>query len=262
MVSSIGSSSYSNYAFSRPDPAQMAGKLFSKLDTKGQGYLSETDLQSAFNQMFTAATGSSATSTSSAATSGTDSEASQLFKTLDSDGNGQVTKSEFTSGLQKLADALDSQAASSRMGQAQGAGGMPPPPPPQGDGDGDGDDGVSGAGFTKDQLTSQLQQIGDTDSQRSGLISKIVANFDKADTNGDGKVSAQEAMAYDRSTRSDGSATTSTNGTSDSASSATGQLSDARLMHRVMELMRAYGVNGDTSGSATTAAGGITAVSA
>lgn len=256
MVSSIGSSSYSSYAVSRPDPAQMASKLFSKLDTKGQGYLSETDLQSAFNQMFTSATGGSSSASS---TSGTDSEASQLFKALDSDGNGQVTKSEFTSGLQKLAEALDNQASSSRMGQAHGAGGMAPPPPPQGDGDGDGGDGVSGAGLTKDQLTSQLQQIGDTDSQRSSLISKIVANFDKADTNGDGKVSAQEAMAYDRSSRSSGTAATAS---AEGTSSSSNQLSDARLLHRVMALMRAYDVNGDAAGNAATGSSGLTAVSA
>ena len=47
MVSSIGSFSSSAAGFTRSDPTQMASKLFSKLDTKSQGYIDESDLQSA-----------------------------------------------------------------------------------------------------------------------------------------------------------------------------------------------------------------------
>ena len=231
MVSSIGSySSASAMTHSRPDPAQMASKLFSKLDTKGQGFIEESDLQSAFNQAF-----SSATSGTSASTS-TDSSASALFKALDGDSDGQLTESEFSSSIQKLADALDSQAFSSRMGGAQGAGGMPPPPPPEDD-----------TGFTKDQLSSQLSEIGSTDSERSDLISRIVSNFDKADANGDGKVSMQEAMAYDQSSqsRSTSSSTTDTS----TASTTSSSQSDAALMHKLMELARAYGPGSDAFNS-------------
>ena len=230
MVSSIGSfSSASAMTHSRPDPAQMASKLFSKLDTKGQGFIEESDLQSAFNQAF-----SSATSGTSASTS-TDSSASALFKALDGDSDGQLTESEFSSSIQKLADALDSQAFSSRMGGAHGAGGMPPPPPPEDD-----------TGFTKDQLSSQLSQIGSTDSERSDLISKVVSNFDKADANGDGKVSMQEAMTYDQSSQS--RSTSSTTDTSTASTTSSSQ-SDAALMHKLMELARAYGPGSDAFNS-------------
>ena len=230
MVSSIGSfSSASAMTHSRPDPAQMASKLFSRLDTKGQGFIEESDLQSAFNQAF-----SSATSGTSASTS-TDSSASALFKALDGDSDGQLTESEFSSSIQKLADALDSQAFSSRMGGAHGAGGMPPPPPPEDD-----------TGFTKDQLSSQLSQIGSTDSERSDLISKVVSNFDKADANGDGKVSMQEAMAYDQSSQS--RSTSSTTDTSTASTTSSSQ-SDAALMHKLMELARAYGPGSDAFNS-------------
>ncbi|MBP8134432.1 MAG: EF-hand domain-containing protein [Zoogloea sp.] len=231
MVSSIGSySSASAMTHSRPDPAQMASKLFSKLDTKGQGFIEESDLQSAFNQAF-----SSATSGTSASTS-TDSSASALFKALDGDSDGQLTESEFSSSFQKLADALDSQAFSSRMGGAHEAAGMPPPPPPEDD-----------AGFTQDQLSSQLSQIGSTDSERSDLISRIVSNFDKADANGDGKVSMQEAMTYDQSSqsRSTSSSTTDTS----TASTTSSSQSDAALMHKLMELARAYGPGSDAFNS-------------
>lgn len=237
MVSSISSSSYgaSAMAMTRPDPAQMASKLFSKLDTKGQGYIEASDMQSAFNQIFGNAVSSSSSS----------SDSSALFNALDGDGNGKVTESEFSSGVQKLAEALDSQAFSSRMagaGGPGGAGGMPPPPPP----DGQQDD----TGFTKDELTSQLQEIGSTDTKRSSLISNIVNNFDKADTNGDGKVTRAEAMAYEQSTKNS-TATSSTGSTGSTGSTTAANQTDAMLAHRLMELMRAYGTDSTASASAT-----------
>lgn len=231
MVSSIsGYSSASAMAMTRPDPSQMASKLFSRLDTKGQGFIEQSDLQSAFSQVF-----------GNAASSQANDASSQLFSALDGDSNGKVTESEFSTGMQKLAEALDSQAFSSRMG---GAGGMPPPPPPGG--------GQDDAGFTQDELQSQLEEVGSTDSKRSSLISSVVENFDKADTNGDGKVSATEAMAYEQSTQS----STSGNSTSTGSASSSSQ-TDAMLAHRLMELMRAYG--GD---STTSAASGVLSVSA
>ena len=231
MVSSIsGYSSASAMAMTRPDPSQMASKLFSRLDTNGQGFIEQSDLQSAFSQVF-----------GNAASSQANDAGSQLFSALDGDSNGKVTESEFSSGMQKLAEALDSQAFSSRMG---GAGGMPPPPPPGG--------GQDDAGFTQDELQSQLDEIGSTDSKRSSLISSVVDNFDKADTNGDGKVSATEAMAYEQSTQS----STSGNSTSTGSASSSSQ-TDAMLAQRLMELIRAYG--GD---STTSAASGVLSVSA
>ena len=231
MVSSIsGYSSASAMAMTRPDPSQMASKLFSRLDTNGQGFIEQSDLQSAFSQVF-----------GNAASSQANDAGSQLFSALDGDSNGKVTESEFSSGMQKLAEALDSQAFSSRMG---GAGGMPPPPPPGG--------GQDDAGFTQDELQSQLDEIGSTDSKRSSLISSVVDNFDKADTNGDGKVSATEAMAYEQSTQS----STSGNSTSTGSASSSSQ-TDAMLAQRLMELMRAY--SGD---STTSAASGVLSVSA
>lgn len=222
MVSSIGSNSMASMAgMSRPDPSRMVSNVFSKLDTKGQGYIEASDLQSALSQI------------TSSASSSAESDSAALFKALDGDSDGKVTESEFSSSMQKLADALDSQAFGSRM-----AGAMPPPPPPGGD----------DAGFTQEELSSQLEEIGSTDSKRSGLISKVVDNFEAADANGDGKVSASEAMAYDRESSTDAGAST------DSTTAATtGAASEGALMHRLMELMRAYG-NDDASRSSSVVA--------
>lgn len=210
----------------RPDPAKMAEELFSKLDTTGQGYISKTDLQSALD--IASASASSSSSSSSSADS--------LFSQLDADGDGKVTKQEFTDTLKKLAEQLDNQFMSMRMRGGMQAGGMPPPPPPsQGDNKG---------GFTKDELSQQLSEIGSSDSKRSDLISKIANNFDKADTDGDGKVSFKEAIAFDQSVSSP-SASTSTDAT---ASTANTDL-DTKLMKQIMKLMQAYSIGGSAQAS-------------
>lgn len=175
-INSIGSTSNAYSAgmmqgMRKPDPAAMADNLFSKLDTSGQGYIEKTDLQSAF-----------------ASISDTETDVDSIFSQLDTDSDGKVTKDEFSNSISQLAQQLDEQYQSMRMqqGMAGMMGGMPPPP-------------ANDTGFTKDELTSQLDEIGSTDSARSTLISSIVENFDTADTDGDGKVNASEAMAYAQS---------------------------------------------------------------
>ena len=205
----------------RPDPAAFAEKLFSQLDSDSQGYIEQSDLQAAFSQI-----GASDESSGS----------SDLFKQLDSDGDGKVTKDEFTSALETISQQLDSQFDQMRMGGMQGAGQMPPPPPPADD-----------AGFTKGELQSQLTEIGSSDSRRSSLISDIVNNFDAADSDGDGKVSFQEAMGYDKSkgTASADSGTAATRSTESN--------DGMRLMMQIMRLAEAYGLNrGDSSTASTT----------
>jgi Ca2+-binding EF-hand superfamily protein len=193
-------------------------QLFAKLDTRSQGYLEKSDLVSAFSKI--AADGSSST-------------AEDVFAALDSDSDGKVTESEFSTTLTKLQEELDSQFNQMRLqghgGHGpQGMGGMPPPPPPQND-----------AGFTKEELSSQLEEIGSSDSERTSFISNVVNNFEAADADGDGKVTFAEAQAYNSASES-----TSETASSTSASSAN---SDAQVMFKIMQLMHAYGSFNDNS---------------
>lgn len=220
-IGSIGSSTSSMAMMQgmrpmrRPDPAEMAENLFSKLDTAGQGYIEKTDLQSAFDSIST----------------GTDVDS--LFTQLDTDNDGKVTKDEFSSNLSKLTEQFDQQFQDMRMEKAmQGMGGMPPPPPPADD-----------EGFTKEELTAQLEAVGSTDSQRSSLISSVIENFEAADTNSDGKVSFQEAMAYQESS---GSTSTST-----ASATASGEDAESQLMLQIMRLMQAYGLGAEDDNSAS-----------
>ncbi len=198
----------------RPSAEQMAAGLFSKLDTSNKGYIEQSDFETALSGM-SSSTGSLAS-------------ASEIFSQLDSDADGKVTQSEMTSGLQTLANSLDDQ-----FNQIRVQGGMPPPPPPQND-----------DGFTEDELTEQLSEIGNSDSARASLLNKIVENFDEADTDGDGKVSFQEAMAYDQSTSSASTtASPSQNSTADGTND--------RIFRQIMALVRAYGAP-DSTGDVST----------
>lgn len=190
----------------RPDPSKMADKLFSKLDTKGQGFIEKSDLQGAFDQV--------ASKSSSGNTPGVD----DVFKALDGDGDGKVTKQEMFDSVKKLADQLDSQFQSMRMsGGGMGRGGM-----------------------SKSDIASMLDSTGSA----SQKLTDLAQNFDTADTNQDGKISAQEAMAYQAS--------------NETASSTSGvQSSDAMIMARIMDLAASYGVfsqGGKTSSTISTAA--------
>jgi Ca2+-binding EF-hand superfamily protein len=212
-----------------------ASSLFSKLDTSNQGYLTKSDLESAFSNI-SSSSGSSSTSSTT--------NADNLFSALDSNGDSQVSKDELTTALESLASQLDNQFNSMRMGQ--GGGQMPPPPPSDGSGNASGIPSAPPAndsGFTKDQLTSQLSEIGSSDSQRSSFISNVVNNFDQADTDGDGKVTFQEAQALNQSLNAS-SSTGSTSSSSSGSSSNSSSTSQDQVLSQIMQLLQAYGVGG------------------
>jgi hypothetical protein len=143
-----------------------ADSVFSKLDTKKQGYIEKSDLQTAL-----AATGDG---------NGTQSgDVDGAFKALDGDGDGKVTKSELTAAMTKLSDQLNAQFDASRV-KGGGGGGMrpdgPPPGPPPG--------GAGGPG-------------GAASADSATGTSSTSSTTEPADTNGDGTVSAQEQAAYE-----------------------------------------------------------------
>ena len=186
----------------RPEPSKMADNLFSKLDTKGQGYIEKSDLQSAFDQV------------SSKNASGAGASVDDVFAALDGDSDGKVTKQEMSDSVQKLADQLDSQFQSMRMGKGGGMGMM---------------GGMAGAGgMTKGDISSMADSTGNS----AQMMDSLLANFDASDTDQDGKISAQEAMAFQDLTNQDLTQTAS-------ASSGT-QSSDAKIMQQIIELARSY----------------------
>jgi hypothetical protein len=137
--------------------SKWADSVFSKLDTKNQGYIEKSDLQSAL----------SATGDANAAQSD---DIDDAFSALDGDGDGKVTKSELTDAMTKLSDQLNAQFDASRThGGGMRPDGPPPGPPPGSAASTAGTGGTSGTSTTTEP----------------------------ADTDGDGTVSAQEQAAYE-----------------------------------------------------------------
>lgn len=223
-MSSIGAIGGSNYVTAqpvrraeRPDIAQTAKKLFSALDTTGQGFIQKADLQNAFKQ---------SSSTANPASSSSDS-VDDLFSALDTDNNGKVTQQEFTDSLQRLAgrDAQPSPGMAPPGGGMGGPGGTPPP--------GGGMGGPGGAPPPGGGMLGAQAPSGAASSKTSGLTT----SFDPADTNQDGTVSLQEALAYAQS-----------NANANSASSTDGQSANAsnrpELTRQIAQLAQAYGMGG------------------
>ena len=248
-ASGMAASLYGMQGAKRQNPTDMANQLFSKIDTAGKGSIEKTDLQAALAK---ASSGSTAVS----ATSNVD----ELFSAFDTDGSGKVTKQEFTDSLQKLSDQLEQQQQSRRiqdavaqagLGGAQGAGGgMPPPPPPSA-----GDE----AGMSKEQMSSKLSEVGSSDSQLSSLLSNTLKNFEAADANQDGKVSAQEALAYQKANEGSAAAAqtqTQNEQATGSTSTESANTTPAQMMRQVAQLFQAY------MGSQIAAASGSISVSA
>jgi Ca2+-binding EF-hand superfamily protein len=225
-------SSYSN----RPDPKEALQQLFNNLDTSGQGYIDQADLESLFQKV------SSSTETSNISTDQADIE--ELFTRLDADGDGKVTQEEFTNTLAEIDEQISNLFSDMRQSDAM-QGMMPPPPPPPPESV----EGEQDVGFTEEELIAQLEEADSSDTERTSLIEDIIANFEEADTDGDGRVNRQEAMAFDQSNN----ASEATTSASNADQTQTSLSSDEKLMLQLMRLVQAYdiGTNSDTDSSST-----------
>lgn len=132
-------------------------------------------------------------------------KADQLFSKLDANSDGTVTKEEFSSSINRLAEQLDQHYMHLRMyGEQAGK-----------------------TGFSRDDLT--------------GLASNLANNFNKADSDGDGKISIKEAVSFGK---------VNSTGSLSASSISPAETQNVELMLQVLRLMQAYGTNQiATSGS-------------
>lgn len=214
MVASISNnqSSVSNWADS----------IFSKLDTKNQGYIEKADLQSALG----------------AAGDGSDQSVNidSAFGALDGDDDGKVTKSELTDAMTKLSDQLNAQFDASRV-----SGGMQPPsgPPPGG--------GARGAG-----------SAGETEETRSTSSTYVAA----ADRDGDGTVSEEEQAAYDKKVASGETSTGSDGASGTAKADGPPQRDPIRELAHAMNLLKAYADSGTSAAATGSTASSSVSVEA
>lgn len=230
----------------KPDTDQFASDLFAKLDTKNQGYIDKSDLESAFSAIGSSSDSAAGNAADTAESS--TSTADALFDQLDTDQDGKVTASELANVLSQL----NAQADSSRgpLGGNMppppdgGEAGLPPGPPPA---DANGND----LGFTQDEL-SALASDSATDANAASLFSTLASNFSAADTNGDGRITHDEAMAYQQSQTTSTSASSDATSASATGTDASAALSDAQLMAQLFKLAQSYGIFGDDGSTNTT----------
>lgn len=193
--------------------SNLASELFSKLDTAGKGYLEQSDFSSLVSNLDQQLS---------------ETAAEEMFSALDQDSDGTVNADEFSKVFESL--------VYSAKGTIEGA--MPPPPPPP---------AVSEAedeGKTIEELTEIATTAAGTDSELAAAMQQLVENFDDADTNQDGVVTAEEARAY-----------------KESQSSASGESHITRkessieqtLAHTLRQLAQSYGMIGQQQSVAESA---------
>ena len=159
MVSSVsGAAGYSAAAMQGAQcgsgsrgPQALQEKLFSKLDVNNDGGIDQNELGQFLDYV----------SSSTGSTSQTDT--SQLFKTLDSDGDGTISKQELTDGSKKLFEELRTQLIGSQSGSASSS--------------------------TTDSTSATAATDESQDAKKQELFAKI-------DTNGDGSIDQSELGTF------------------------------------------------------------------
>jgi len=231
--------------------SNMAATLFARMDSENQGYIDKSQFEDSFSNTSTGKTSGNTPQTI---------DFSQIFATLDTDSDGKVTESEFSAGLQNIADQVDEQLGQLRMDQAMGQMPPPPPGPPSSSGEESTSSSISSlSGFSQDELEQQLAELtasgsnNTADTHRASLISSIVSNFSTADTDGNGKVSNAEAMAYAQANNlgpdekvSSISASSSSGTDSSTTSSTSTSDSELKLMLSILLLAQSYGTFGSS----------------
>ena len=233
--------------------SKWADAVFSKLDTKNQGYIEKSDLASALS-----ATGETESSDTSAL--------DDMFSAVDGDSDGKLSKSELTEAMTRVSDQLNAQFDASRV-----QGGMPPGPPPSGSSSEAGatdDTSVDAAGGTAaaaggpppgaTQGAGGPRGGGGPAASTSTDSTESADYVAAADTDGNGTVSDAEQAVYDKKLAS---GEIDKNGNSTEKAAAAGDSGKAREKDPVRELaqalhmLKAYAENGGGDASSASTAG-------
>lgn len=153
--------------------ASMSQDLFSSLDSDKSSGVDATEFSDAAKAL-----------ASKLGTTNSDDKTTKAFGSLDSNQDGTITQDELTSGVSAMFQAAMQQATGSM-----------PPPPPEG-GKGHHGKHKEDKGLTQEELTSISSDMATKDPQRASFMAKIAENFDAADSDKNGRVTRDEAMAY------------------------------------------------------------------
>lgn len=154
---------------------QAGDDLFGKVDSDGDGSVSQTELQALLEAM------------SGGTASKTGMSSDEVFSQLDADGDGSLSEAEFDAGRPS--------GAGGEAGGMQALGGMPPPPGGPGGASGN----SSAASYdpldtNEDGTVSAAERLaGSTSSVEQDAITAL---FNAIDTDGDASISASESKAF------------------------------------------------------------------
>jgi len=239
-----------------PSSSTSADDMFSKMDSDGNGKVTQEEMSATIQKIASELDGQSPRmrmqgdmppppppggAQGAQKSSSTDNSSSnQDIEPADANEDGTVSAKEALAyaASQASSDTSSTSSADAQLMQML-ADGMPPPPQQEGD-----------QGFTKDQLTSMSKDLSSTDSERSKVMSDIAANFDAADTDGDGKVNGSEARVFEDSKNASG-----TGNSTDTSSTSSASNADAQFMKQMVQLLKSYGFDqtAESSGFSTSA---------
>ncbi len=179
-ISAVGSASSAWADFSSSRASAMKDKMFSKVDSDGNGKVDKTELQGLLDKV-TEMSGNSL---------GT---AEDLFSKMDSNGDGSLSKDELDAGMKSLMPPPSSTIdfAQQRVADSSREAGAPPGPPPA-----EGADG-SGTSASTDPLDTNGDGTVSAQERAAGELQNLMKNLMSAiDTDGDKTVSKTEAAAF------------------------------------------------------------------
>lgn len=108
--------------------------------------------------------------------------------------------------------------------------------------------GKKDEGLTADQMTEIASKTDDSDL--ASLMKTLASNFEAADANGDGKVTHDEAMAYQEQNQATGATTTASASSTSNASAL-----DENVVKQIMQLVQTY--SGQSSSKAQSSLGTV-----
>lgn len=191
---------------SKSQSSEFADLLMSSLDSDSSGSIDVTEFSEAALSLSSKAVDEDAIN--------------EAFSLLDDDDDGTISLDELTGYM----------TSNLQNGQVASSSPPPPPPPPSKEDD---------SGYTQDEINSLSSDTSSVDGSLAALFETLANNFDEADENGDGEVSATEAMAYQKKVNQE-ELTTTTIGTQSEKTSSNDEVKQSFVDTMLQQLIAQY----------------------
>lgn len=174
--------------------APKAADVLAKLDTDGNGTLDKSELKAGIKSLLPAPNSTHEFAAQHVPAGSDPISKAPTFEQLDSDGDGTISKAEFSAGTAQASTDI------AKPSDANGAVAPSGPPPGGGGGGGSGPAATSSSsGTTYDPLDTNKDGVVSAQEQAAGGLKNVLADLLKAiDTNGDKKISPSEVDTFQK----------------------------------------------------------------